>query len=194
MPRPVPVRQKQTPVVRLKRRIAHRLDEDRDKPLALRRTQKGLADALGVSKGTLHEMLNGKASGQGALARLDLIAEYLDMSPAELIQRDSSALMELSVAEQRFLRQWRNWPREVRASVLRLIDYFAALLPEEQEAREYGLLFRQLREPKLRTQMLGALRDAVRTQPKFQPNALTSAAETDHTADTLRPTPIRKQP
>jgi len=173
-----------SPVVRLKRRIADRLDEDRDKPMALRRTQKGLADKLGVTKSTLHEMLNGHAAQQGALARLDVIADYLGMSPAELVKSERSRLMELSIAEQRIIQQWRDWPREVRATVLRLFDYFGGLLPEEQEAREYGYLLRQIKDPDLRARMVGALRDAVNSQRKWRPASPASDADTHRSHDT----------
>lgn len=166
--------------------MVERLDEDRNKPMASRRTQVKLAAHIGITKSALNELLHGQSATQGLLARLDGIADYLDLSPAELVKAESSTLMELSVAEQRIVQQWRDWPREVRAAVLRLFDYFGGLLPEEQDAREHWYLFRQLREADLRAQMLGTLRDAVNSQPRFRPNALTSVAEPDRSAETPR--------
>jgi transcriptional regulator with XRE-family HTH domain len=155
-------------VDRLKRRIDARLAEDSHKPMALRRTQKGLADHIGVSKGTLHDMLYGQSAKQGALARLDRMADYLGLSPSELVQMDNATLMELSPAEHAIIRHWREWPKEIQAAVLRLLAFSNAVLPDEDGLREFNLLFRQLKTQESRTGVLATLRDALAEQHKRQ--------------------------
>lgn len=182
-----------TAVDRLKARIAARIDSDRHRERAVRYSQVGLAAKIGINKSTLNELLNGPSSKRGLLTHLDAIADYLNLSPAELVKGERSKLMELSVAEQQIVQQWRDWPREIRAAVLRLFDHFGGLLPEEQEAREYGYLFRQLRHPQLRADAMNTLRDAVNSQPRFRPNALTSVAEPDRTAETPRSAHARQK-
>ena len=99
--------------------------------MALRKTQVTLADAIGVTKSTLNEMLHGRSAEQGALARLDLIAAHLETSAVELVQPYDSELMALSTREQTLLTYFRSWPHLVQGQILMLLSYFAELLPEE---------------------------------------------------------------
>ena len=172
-----------SPVDRLRRRIAERLDEDRDKPMAFRRTQTELAQRLGVTKSTLSEMIGGKSATQGALARLDEIADYLDMSPADLVKGDTSNLMELAVDEQRLIRQWRNWPKAIRAQFAALLNYFSELLPEEVEERNYAMFMRQIKNPEVRAHLIGLARDAAIAQRRGKRPIESSSGAGDRIAE-----------
>lgn len=124
-------------VDRLKWRIKSRIDADRERPRDVRLSQQGLADKIGIGKGTLSELLSGKSSTQGLLAHLDTIADYLGVPPAELIAPYDSQLMELRRDEYRLLRQWRAWPPDVRAKFLSIVEFFGQIWPEDLEARTW---------------------------------------------------------
>lgn len=138
LPLPSVSKRLDTPVERLRRRVALRLDAEKHKPIAFRKTQVTLADHIGVTKQTLNEMLFGKSATQGALARLDLIAEHLETSAVELVQPYDATTMSLNAQEQSVIAFYRSWPEVVRGQVLMLLRYFGELLPEEVHAR--GLL------------------------------------------------------
>lgn len=128
--------------------MAYRLDSYRDRPRAMRKTQQGLAEYIGISKATLNEQLNGAGATRGLLFRLDKIAEYLDTTPAELVQRLDANLAELTTDEQRVIRHWRDFPPHVRDMLLAMLDYFGGLFPEEKEQRHIWWRWRRLTEPR----------------------------------------------
>ena len=128
---------RETAVERLQNRISYRLDAERDKPARFRKNQQRLAEKLKVTKQTLSEMLHGPAAKQGLLARLDEIADYLEVPPSFLIHRNDSSLIEVSAEEAKLLKYWRTWTLDVRGQVLSMIEFLAGLLPEEIEDRMY---------------------------------------------------------
>jgi transcriptional regulator with XRE-family HTH domain len=150
-------------VVRLKRRIADRLDADRDRPRPLRRTQQGLADKIGIAKGTLNELLNGPSSNRGLLAHLDKIADYFGVPPSLLIHRNDTALMEMTADEYRIIRHWRTFPADVQEQIASAFDYFAGLLPEEKAERKIWQRWRRL-SPHSRARLENALETAYRAE------------------------------
>ena len=122
-------------VDRLKRRIEARIDADKDKPRALRKSQQGLAKEIGIKKSTLSELISGASSQRGLLAHLDKIAHYFGVPPSLLVHANDTSLIELERNEWRVLQHWRTFPDNVQESILELFDYFAGLLPEEKEHR-----------------------------------------------------------
>lgn len=156
-------RHTETAVVRLKRRIAERLDADRDRPRPFRRTQQGLAERIGITKSTLNELLNGESSNRGLLAHLDKIADYFGVPPSLLIHRNDTALMEVSADEFRLLRHWRTFPPEIQAHVAGAFDYVAGLLPEEQAERRIWQRWRRL-GPEAQARLEDVLETAYRAE------------------------------
>ena len=136
----------ESPVTRLHRRIAERLDADREKPRAFRKTITGLAKHCGIAKSTLSEQLSGPGARRGLLFHLDKIGEYLDHTPAsQLVHRFDTAQMELTSEEFRLVAHWRSWPIDVQHRVMVLFEFFAGLLPEEQEQRRFWFKWRRLK-------------------------------------------------
>lgn len=153
-----------TAVDRLRDRINARIDADRHRPRDYRYSQRALADFIGVSKSTLNEMLNGGKARQGALARLDKIADYFGIPPSLLIHRNDTAMMEVAPQEYRLLSHWRRMPASVKERVLEMFDYFAGLDPEEQEARQLWHRFQAIRNSQVRRDIEQTIEDALRAQ------------------------------
>lgn len=105
--------------------------------MALRRTKKGLADYLNLTKGTVQDALDRRENTAFRLVHLDLIAEYLEIPAAELIAPNESKLSELRRDEQRLIRQWRAWPTDVRARILSVFEFFGELWPEDVDQRNW---------------------------------------------------------
>lgn len=180
-----------TAVDRLAERIAERIDADKHRPKGLKRTQVGLAAHIGVTKSTLNEMLNGKKAGQGALARLDKIAEYFGVPPSLLVHRNDTALMEVQTGEFRLLMHWRRFPPSVQQRVMEMFDYFAGLLPEEQEARRWWHRVQLLkaRNPE-RARAIDRAIDEALTAPRTEPGEGNPSADqptSDATAPATQP-------
>jgi len=133
----MPAKSRDSAVDRLKRRIAAKIDSDRDRPRDVRLSQKGLADRLGVTKGTLSEMLSGPSAQRGLLAHLDNISDYLGLPVAELVAPYNSRLAELRPEEQRLLAVWRSWPSDVRSRLLSVLEFFGELSPDQIEQRNW---------------------------------------------------------
>lgn len=150
-------------VERLRRRISDRLDADSDKPRAFRRTQRGLAEKIGISDQTLSELLHGPASQRGLLAHLDKIGEYFGVPPSLLVHKNDTALIELRPNEYRLVQHWRNMPEDVQRTVMDAFDYFVGLLPEEREARKIWRMWRALGS-RDRVELEEMLREAYRTR------------------------------
>lgn len=128
---------------RLLRRISERLDEDRDRPLTHRRTQRALAKALDIKESSLSELLR-SATKRGLLVHLDKIAQYFGVPPTLLIHANDTALMELTPEEYRVISHWRTFPPDVQEQVAAAFDYFAGLLPEEKSQRRIWHRWRAL--------------------------------------------------
>lgn len=130
---------------RLKRNVRRLLDEQRGRrQMGPRRTQAGLAKALGVKQNAVSTVLNAEDIPHFKLRDLDRIAAYFQLPPAALIAEDGDALWELRPSEMRVLRLWREWPAEIQDAVLGMLSYFAALAPAEKRARRYLAQFRRL--------------------------------------------------
>lgn len=140
----MPSKKKETPVERLVRRINERIDADRDKPRALRRTQMGLAKRIGINKATLNSLLNGPISSRGLLAHLDKIADYFGVPPSLLVHANDTALMELHQGEWTLLQHWRRLSPDVQEGLLAMFEYFSGILPEEKEQRRLWMKWRRL--------------------------------------------------
>lgn len=156
----MPKRQRNA-VERLKDRISDRLDAERDKPRSLRKTQRGLADHIGIKEGTLSELLKGPSSSRGLLAYLDGIADYFHVPPSLLVHKNDTALMELQPGEYKVLQHWRRFPIDVQESMMALFDYFGGLMPEEKEIRRLGSLWARL-TPNERENIERTIRDQIR--------------------------------
>lgn len=178
-------------VTRVRTRVQGFLERENHKPMVIRKTQVWLANQIGVEKNSLNEWLKDEGSPErGMLARLDALAEAVDLSPAELVQAYGSRLMELSADERFLVQQWRAWPRNVRASVLRLFRYFGDLLPEEAAHRDYLMLLRDLSDEALQRELLD-LRETVvverrKRYARAQANALAAPHHTDETGRPAR--------
>lgn len=145
---------------RLLRRIGERLDADRDKPRAYRKTQRGLAKALGVADSSLSELLD-STSKRGALAHLDKIAEYFNVPPSLLVHGNDTDLMELKPNEYRLIEHYREFPPDVQETISAMFDYFSDLLPEEKAQRSIWTRWRFL-SPKGQARMNRLLEAAYR--------------------------------
>lgn len=124
-------------------RILLRLDALKKRPLDSRKTASDLARELEISKGSLHDLLHSNAT-QGLLVRLDQIADFLGMTPAELVARKDSELMELSPQERRFIGAVRGLPKPVSAQLLSVLEFFSQADPDAVEQREWLALIRRL--------------------------------------------------
>lgn len=182
-----------TAVDRLASRIADLIEADRHRPQALRRSQTGLADFIGVSKGTLSEMLHGKRAEQGALARLDKIAEYFGVPTSFLVRRHDTPLMELQHGEFRLLLHWRRFPPSVQQRMMEVFDYFAGLLPEEQEARRWWHRVQLIRNTDARRAIERAIDDALREQ-RYAPDISNPAAAEGPSVETRPATQPQSTP
>lgn len=176
-------------VIRLKRRIADRLEADKDRPRGFRRTQIGLAEEIGITKQTLNELLNGPSSQRGLLAHLDKIAKYFGVPPSLLIHKNDTAMMEVEPEEYRLLAHWRRFPTSVKDRLMEMFDYFAGLLPEEREARRWWHKIQQVRNPSELSAIEQGIDDvlhAQRTRPdeSAMPAARGSSAATTATMHT----------
>jgi len=132
---------------RLTERIQGLLERERlqKRPKGLRKTQVGLSKAIGVQPPTVSQTLAGRHDAAFRLVQLDNIADYFGVTPASLIQYDTSAMMELTPAEKRWLQHWREWPPDVQRQVLELLEFFAtAILPEERQERVWWTRMRRL--------------------------------------------------
>ena len=177
-------------VERLKDRIKDRIDADKHRPAGLRWTFVGLANHIGITKGSLSDMLNGKNAQQGALARLDRIADYFGQTPTALIQRHDTAVIEVQPNEFRLLAYWRRFPTSVQARIMEMFDYFAGLPPEEQEARRLWHRFQLIRNPKARAAIDQAIDDALRGQ-RYGPAPDSVPAAPTASGETVRATPFQ---
>jgi transcriptional regulator with XRE-family HTH domain len=185
----VPKRPADTAVHRLKARIADLIDQDRHRPAGLRRTQKGLADHIGVAKSTLNEMLNEEGATQGALARLDKIADYFGVTPTMLVRRSDTALVELKTGEFRLLTHWRRLPASVQQRIMEMFDFFAGLAPEEQEARRLWHRYQLIRSSTVRAAIDKAIQDALRAQ-RYGPSEDTVRVDQGSSGETAASTPF----
>lgn len=129
---------------RVKRNIRRLLDEQRGIK-GPRRTQSGLARALGNKQNAVSSVLSAADVPHFKLRELDVIAEYFGVTPATLIAQDGNELWELTPSEMRVIRLWREWPPEIQEAVLSILSYFAALSPAETMVRRYLSKFRRLR-------------------------------------------------
>lgn len=172
----------ETAVDRLKRRVAERIDADRDRPPGYRKTQADLAAAIGIAKGTLNELLNGASSTRGLLAYLDRIADYFGVPPSLLVHRNDTALMEIHPSEHRLLTHWRTFPPDVQETVMSMFDYFSGLLPEEKEERRIWQKWRRL-SPKDREHMERQLTELTRLSRRSAGTNTAPAPTAPTTAD-----------
>lgn len=131
---------------RLKRHIKRLLDEQRSSKGAggQRRTQAGLAKALGVKQNAVSAVITAADVPHFKLRELDVIAEYFGVPPSMLVAQDGDELWELTPSEMRVIRLWREWPMEVQELVLNMLTYFASLSPAEKQVRRYLSKFRRL--------------------------------------------------
>lgn len=184
----------ETAVQRLKRRISERLDIDRDRPRQYRKSQRGLAAAIGVSEQTLSEMLSGPASSRGLLAHLDKIGTYFGVPPSLLVHRNDTALMEVQQNEYRLLTHWRTFPPDVQERMMAMFDYFAGLLPEEKEQRRWWVKFSRIKKPSDRLYIEQAIDDVLRAQSIERGGDAPPAgkASDDATASAIRTRPNRR--
>lgn len=169
-------------VARLKRRIADRLDADRDRPKGYKRTQQGLAERIGIHKATLNELLNGPTSNRGLLAHLDKIADYFGVPPSLLIHKNDTALMELRPEEYRLVTHWRNFPIDVQEQIALMFDYFAGLLPEEKEERRIWQRWRRLSPPN-RARLEAMLEDTLKAEQLAKRATRAAPAAADRSAE-----------
>jgi transcriptional regulator with XRE-family HTH domain len=184
-------KQPENAVERLKRRISERIDAEKDRPQGYRKTQQGLADAIGISKQTLSELLGGPQATRGLLAHLDKIAKYFGVPPSLLVHRNDTALMELQTIEYRLLQHWRSFPIDVQDRVIELFDYFAGLLPEEKEERRIWQRWRRLSAP-AREKMEQILQDALKAEQTAKRAIRSSRAAADHTGENPGPAQTRR--
>lgn len=178
-------------VARLQRRIADRLDADRDRPKGFKRTQQGLADKLGIAKGSLSELLSGPAASRGLMAHLDKIADYFGVPPSLLVHRNDTALMEITPDEYRILRHWRTFPPDIKEQIAAMFDYFSGLLPEEKEERRIWQQWRRL-SPGAQARMDQILQDTLRAEQTAKRATRASRGEPDRTVES--PAPAQKPP
>lgn len=123
---------------RLIDRMRRAFDDDKDRPRDLRRSQSELAERLGITKSTVSQALRRRDNTAFRLIQLDIIADYLGIPPSELIARPDSQLLELRRDEQRLIRQWRQWPSDVRARLLSVFEFFGETIwPEELEKKRW---------------------------------------------------------
>lgn len=183
---PVATKRAENAVDRLKKRIAHRLDEEKDRPKGYRKTQQELAKKLGIEKSTFNELLNGPSSTRGLLAHLDIIADYFGVPPSLLVHRNDTAIIEIFQDEYRLLTHWRALPVDVQEQVMAMFDYFAGLLPEEKAQRRFWQMYRRL-DGRDRQTIENQMRDTLlarrlerksRSAPAAQPSADETAAPT----------------
>jgi transcriptional regulator with XRE-family HTH domain len=160
------------PVTRLKARISAALDATRDRPLPLRKTQVGLADACNITKQTLNEQLNGPNAQRGLLVHLDQIAEYLETTPTALVQQGDTALVELAGDEQRLIKHWRHLSLTTRIAVMDLLAYFDGLLPEEREERRWWQEIRRIKNPRDLNYLRDTIADLIRRQQRTGRNGV----------------------
>jgi transcriptional regulator with XRE-family HTH domain len=142
----VPKRISGTAYDRAKARISDHLDRERGKPLNLRKKASDLAFRLGITRGTLSGMLSDeqKAPERGLLHHLDKIADFLDITPSDLVRRQDTPLVELSALEWRIIQHVRQFPPSVREQIVLFYDYFGGLLPEEREQNQWWVKLRRL--------------------------------------------------
>lgn len=147
---------------RVRQRVLDLLDASRESPRGLRKTQSGIATALGLNKATISQILKGKSDFR--MAHLDALADYFGVPPSTLFRLESSRLIELTPAEIRLVRHWRTWPAEIQALILPLYDYFAGTFPEEKEMRRWWLKVQRVRRPSDRDYIERTLDDVLRAQ------------------------------
>lgn len=183
-----------TAVDRLKRRIADRIDAEKDRPRGMRRTQTGLADHLGITKATLNEALNGPSAQRGLLKHLDRIGDYFGVPPSLLVHKNDTAVMEVQQEEYRLLAHWRRFPPSVQERLMEMFDYFAGLLPEEQEGRRWWSKIQRIRKPSDRRDIEQAIDDVLSAQRTTQDDDATRVGEasSDATASAIRTRPNRR--
>jgi transcriptional regulator with XRE-family HTH domain len=157
-------RSAETALDRLVRRIDDRIQADRHRPRGIRYTQSGLAEHIGIKKSSLSELLHGETAKRGALARLDDIADYFNLPPSLLIHKNDTAQIEVTPQEYRLLAHYRRHPASVRERIMELFDYFAGLLPEEQEARRWWHRVQLIRDPSVRRAIDHRIEEALRAQ------------------------------
>lgn len=159
---------------RVKDRVNDILNAQGDKPRALRRTMSGLAEAIGVRLSTLSDLLNEElpAAEKGWLYRLDDMAEYVGVTPSDLVKRTDDPLVELSPMEHRVLKHLRQFPPVVQEQIAFLYDYFGGLLPEELEERRWLVRIRRLN-----ARNRAALDDTIRGYLLSQRRAPSAAAD-----------------
>ena len=153
---------------RLRARIRARLEDERDKPRLLRRTQQGLAKAMGISPGSLSELLdsNPKAPRErGLLENLDTVAKYLGMPPSFFVHRDDTSVVELQNDEPRLITYWRQLPAYIQQGLMDTLTYVAGLLPEEREQRRWWVKIRRIADPARRAEVEQLIDDILRKQP-----------------------------
>lgn len=184
----------ETAVQRLKRRISERLDIDRDRPRQYRKSQRGLAAAIGVSEQTLSELLSGPASSRGLLAHLDKIGAYFGVPPSLLVHRNDTALMEVQQEEYRLLTHWRAFPVDVQEQVMALFDYFAGLLPEEKEQRRWWTKIARIKSANDRARAERTIDEILRAQRTQRASDADPVAREsfDATASAIRTRPHRR--
>jgi hypothetical protein len=129
---------------RVSEAVQRLLDAQKDTPQRLRKTQRGLADALKIDAATINQAIARRKGQAFRLVQLDAIADYFGVTPATLIQRPTSELWELTPNEVRLVRHWRAWAFDVQTAVMQLLDFFAGMLPEEKEDRRLFQKWRKL--------------------------------------------------
>jgi transcriptional regulator with XRE-family HTH domain len=132
---------------RVKRRILERLQADKDLPRPLRKNQRALAKAAGISEQAISELLDATPT-QGLLVHLDQIARYLEMPPSLLVHANDTTMVELETHEYRLVDHWRSFPLDIQERLLGVIEYFSGVVTKEQrEQRRFWMKLRRLSAP-----------------------------------------------
>lgn len=122
------------------------LDREKSKPRQFRKKQKDIAALLGVTPATISQTLKRRDGSTFRLVYLDALADLLGTTPTDLLKRPESTVWELTADEARWVRYYRMWTKDVRATILGLLTYFAGLLPEEREQFRFWSLISPLSE------------------------------------------------
>lgn len=168
-----------TAKARVRERIRARLEE-------LGMTGREVAWALGKSDSWISGILHDEQGLQ--LEDLDAVAEYLRLSPTELVRYDDSELRELRPHEMRLLRHYQQWPWQIQERWLRVLDYFAITTPDQDIAKMVDRL-RDMSPPKrrrLRRFLDGPLPDTLQLDDEPASDPLETVTGTG-APDTTRP-------
>lgn len=171
---------------RLVENILRVLDRTKDAPRQYRKLQKGIADATGIKPATVSETLKRRNNTTFRLVHLDKIADYLGVTPSDLIRHAHSALWELTPEETRLVRHYREWPTDVQDRVMALFDFFAGMLPEEKEQRRLWTKWRRLK-PQDRAYVERAIDDVLRAAKGDAPDTTAFGAAVEGNGENTLP-------